>query len=106
MSIALQDAGIELSLGGDENAIDLFNCHAASTKVGDSSECEAVRRLVANAVKLEGQKKNPKMGLMCANKGQMGHLASGTGVTESIFALQSMLTGRVPGLVNFDIGWS
>ena len=46
------------------------------------------------------------MGLMCANKGQMGHLASGTGVTESIFALQSMLTGRVPALVNFDIGWS
>ena len=43
---------------------------------------------------------------MCANKGQIGHLLAGAGVTESVFALQSMLTGRVPGLMNFDIGWS
>ena len=54
MSMALQDAGVDLAAGGDENAIDLFNCHAASTKAGDSSECEAIRRLVANTIKLEG----------------------------------------------------
>lgn len=106
MNIALKEAGVDLVANGDENAIDLFNCHAASTKTGDSSEGEAIRRLLDPVKKLEGMTKNPKMGLMCANKGQIGHLFSGAGVVESVFALQSMMTGRVPGLLNFDIGWS
>ena len=43
MLMALQDAGIDIEKGGDENCIDMFNCHATSTPKGDSSEAEAIK---------------------------------------------------------------
>jgi len=46
MQNALDDAGIDLSKGGDRNCVDMFNCHATSTQKGDPSEAQAIKDLL------------------------------------------------------------
>lgn len=106
MLMALQDAGVDIEKGGDENCIDLINCHATSTPKGDASEAEAIRLLLQRAVKTSDQAKDPKSALITANKGHVGHMVAGAGLTESAFAIQSMVTGRVPLIRNLALGWN
>ena len=44
--------------------------------------------------------------MITANKGNIGHMVAGAGLTESAFAIQSMITGRVPAIRNLSLGWN
>lgn len=102
MLMALQDANIDIAKGGDENAIDMINCHATSTPKGDASEMEALNGILARMSVNEGQKKDPRKALITATKGNTAHLVAGTAITESAFAIKSMVTGKVPAIRNLD----
>jgi 3-oxoacyl-[acyl-carrier-protein] synthase II len=78
---ALRKAGI---LG---SKIDFVNAHGTSTPVGDIIEYNTMVSLTPNAV-------------MVSNKGQIGHMMSGAGIVETIYTLQSMRDGMVPGNAN------
>ena len=90
---ALEQAGIDIEKGGDENYIDMFNCHATSTPKGDASEANCIKEILSKAKRIEGQESNPKYTVISANKGNIGHMVAGAAMTESIFAMQSFKTG-------------
>ena len=46
MKSALLESGIDIDQGGDENIIDLINCHATSTPKGDYSEADCILNLI------------------------------------------------------------
>lgn len=78
---AVRKAGIEM------NQIDFINAHATSTPIGDQVEYDAMVKLLPNTH-------------MVSNKGQIGHTMSASGLIETIYTLQSMIAGTVPGNSN------
>ncbi len=70
--------------------IDVVNAHAASTKVGDQVECDALQAVFHH---------NPPP--VCANKSLIGHAMGASSVIESIFALLGMRDGVVPPTINY-----
>lgn len=84
----MQDALIDASLvPGDIAAI---NAHAASTKVGDKVEYDALKAVF-------GAHLPP----VCANKSLIGHAMGASSAIESIFALQGMAENIVPPTINY-----
>jgi len=81
---AISDAGI---IPAD---IDVVNGHAASTKVGDQVEYDAMKAVF-------GEDLPP----VCANKSLIGHAMGASSVIETIFALQGMEEGIVPPTINY-----
>ena len=69
--------------------IDAVNAHAASTKVGDQVEADALREIF-------GQKMPP----VSANKSQLGHAMGATSAVESILALEGMRRGVLLPTIN------
>ena len=70
--------------------IDAVNAHAASTKVGDKVEADAL-----NAV--FGKKVPP----VSANKSQTGHAMGASSAIESIFAMKGMMEGVLLPTINY-----
>ena len=70
--------------------IDVVNAHAASTKVGDQVECDALQAVFHH-----------ELPPVCANKSLIGHAMGASSVIESIFALQGMRDGVVPPTINY-----
>ena len=81
---AVIDAGLE---PGD---IDAVNAHAASTRVGDKVEFDALCSLF-------GKNLTP----VCANKSLIGHCMGASSVIESIFAIQGMQDALLPPTINY-----
>lgn len=81
---AISDAGI---IPAD---IAVVNGHAASTKVGDQVEYDALKAVFGD-----------KMAPVCANKSLIGHAMGASSVIETIFALQAMESGMVPPTINY-----
>jgi len=81
---AISDAGI---IPAD---IDVVNAHAASTRVGDQVEYDALKAIFGD-----------DMPPVCANKSLIGHAMGASSVIESIFALQGMEEGIVPPTINY-----
>jgi 3-oxoacyl-[acyl-carrier-protein] synthase II len=69
--------------------IDAVNAHAASTKVGDQVEAEALREIF-------GQRIPP----VSANKSQLGHAMGATSAVESILALEGLRRGVLLPTIN------
>jgi 3-oxoacyl-[acyl-carrier-protein] synthase II len=69
--------------------IDAVNAHAASTKVGDQVEAEALREIFAGPV--------PPVS---ANKSQLGHAMGATSAIESILAIEGMQRGVLLPTIN------
>lgn len=84
MEDALNHAGVQ------PEDIDVVNGHAASTRVGDQVEFEALERVF---------KKN--MPPVCANKSLIGHAMGASSAIETIFALKGMEEGIVPPTINY-----
>ncbi|OQX14231.1 MAG: 3-oxoacyl-ACP synthase [Desulfobulbaceae bacterium A2] len=84
MEDALTDAGIG---PGD---IDLVNAHAASTKVGDQVEYDALRSVFGAGL--------PPV---TANKSLIGHAMGASSVIESIFAFEGLRQGLAPPTINY-----
>jgi 3-oxoacyl-[acyl-carrier-protein] synthase II len=83
ISGSLRHAGITPS------EIDAVNAHAASTKVGDQVEADALREVF-------GKKIPP----VSANKSQMGHAMGATSAIESILAIEGMRHGLLLPTIN------
>ena len=83
MDESIQDAGIKPS---DIHAI---NAHAASTKVGDKVEYDAIKQVFKNSP--------PPVS---ANKSLIGHAMGASSAIESIFAFQGMMKDTLPPTIN------
>jgi 3-oxoacyl-[acyl-carrier-protein] synthase II len=81
---SIRDAGIG---PGD---IDAVNAHAASTRVGDRVEGDALRAVFG-----------PRMPPVSANKSQIGHAMGASSAIESIFALMGMTRDTLLPTINY-----
>jgi 3-oxoacyl-[acyl-carrier-protein] synthase II len=70
--------------------IDAVNAHAASTKVGDKVEHEALKAIFGDAL--------PPVS---ANKSLIGHAMGASSAIETIFALQGMTESVLPPTINY-----
>ena len=84
MAESIDNAGI---LSHD---IDVVNAHAASTKVGDQVECQALKAVFGKAI--------PPV---TANKSLIGHAMGASSAIESILAMEGMIGGVVPPTINY-----
>lgn len=85
MENAMADAGITPA------EVAAINAHAASTKVGDKVEYDAITALF-------GKKPPP----VSANKSLIGHPMGASSVIESIFSFQGMRDGILPPTINYQ----
>jgi len=69
--------------------IDAVNAHAASTKVGDQVEADALKAVFG-----------PKVPPVTANKSQLGHAMGATSAVESVLALEGMGRGVLLPTIN------
>jgi 3-oxoacyl-[acyl-carrier-protein] synthase II len=81
---SLVDAGI-----GPET-IDAVNAHAASTRVGDKIEHQALKEIFGR-----------RMPPVSANKSLIGHAMGASSAIESIFAIEGMLSGILAPTINY-----
>lgn len=84
MEEAVADAGLQ------PTDIAAVNAHAASTKVGDKTEYEALRAIF-------GEKIPP----VSANKSLIGHAMGASSALETILALKGMEDGVLPPTINY-----
>ncbi len=85
----MQNALADASLApGDIAAI---NAHAASTRVGDKVEHQALRAIFGD-----------KLPPVSANKSLIGHAMGASSVIETIFALQGMQENILPPTINYQ----
>jgi 3-oxoacyl-[acyl-carrier-protein] synthase II len=82
------DALTDASLKPEDIAA--VNAHAASTKVGDKIEHEALQAV------FEG-----KLPPVCANKSLIGHAMGASSIIETIFALRGMEESILPPTINY-----
>lgn len=68
-----------------------INAHAASTRVGDKVEYDAIQAVFGKSL--------PPV---CANKSLIGHAMGASSVIESIFSLQGMRDGMLPPTINYQ----
>ncbi|MEW6666888.1 MAG: beta-ketoacyl-[acyl-carrier-protein] synthase family protein [Thermodesulfobacteriota bacterium] len=80
----IEDSGIS------SHDVDAVNAHAASTKIGDRVEHDALRAVFGDAV--------PPVS---ANKSLTGHAMGASSAMESILAMQGMLNGVLPPTINY-----
>jgi 3-oxoacyl-[acyl-carrier-protein] synthase II len=81
---AIDNAGIT------SHDVALVNAHAASTKVGDKVEYDALKAVFGD-----------KLPPVSANKSLIGHAMGASSAIESIFAMEGMLTSMVPPTINY-----
>jgi 3-oxoacyl-[acyl-carrier-protein] synthase II len=84
MAQALASAGIGPA------AVDAVNAHAASTKVGDRVEVEALRDLF-------GERLPP----LTANKSLFGHAMGASSALETVLAIEGLLADTLPPTINY-----
>ncbi len=84
MAEAINDAAIS------PQDIDVVNAHAASTKVGDKVEYDALKAVF-----------HESLPPVCANKSLIGHAMGASSVIETIFALKGLQEGLVPPTINY-----
>ena len=85
MQEAVADAGLTAA------DIDAVNAHAASTRVGDQVEYDALRTVFGD-----------KLPPVCANKSLIGHAMGASSVIETVFALQGMQEDILPPTINYS----
>lgn len=70
--------------------VDAVNAHAASTRVGDKVEFDALSSIFGDGL--------PPV---TANKSLIGHAMGASSAIESIFAIKGLLDGRLPPTINY-----
>ena len=84
ISESIENAGIK------PHDIDAINAHAASTRVGDKIESEALKKVFGDHI--------PPVS---ANKSQIGHAMGASSAIESIFAMKGMLCDTLLPTINY-----
>jgi 3-oxoacyl-[acyl-carrier-protein] synthase II len=77
--------------GISPGTVDAVNAHAASTRVGDKVEYDALQSVFG-----------PKLPPVTANKSLFGHAMGASSAIESIFTFQGMLGGMLPPTINYQ----
>ncbi len=87
MALAVEDGGIKPA------DVDHINAHGTSTQLNDIMETRAIKSAFGeHAYNIA----------ICANKSQTGHLLGAAGGMESVFTVQALCTGWVPGTINYE----
>jgi 3-oxoacyl-[acyl-carrier-protein] synthase II len=81
---SIQHSGLE------PQDIDAVNAHAASTKVGDKVEADALREVFQG-----------KIPPVSANKSQIGHAMGASSAVESVFAMEGLLRNTLLPTINY-----
>ena len=84
ISAAIDNAGIT------SHDVALVNAHAASTRVGDRVEYQALKSVFGD-----------ELPPVSANKSLIGHAMGASSAIESIFAMEGMLARKVPPTINY-----
>jgi 3-oxoacyl-[acyl-carrier-protein] synthase II len=85
----MQDAVSNAGISPED--IDVVNAHAASTKVGDQVECDALKSVFGG-----------KLPPVSANKSMIGHAMGASSAIETIFGLEGMKRGAILPTINYD----
>ncbi len=85
MSEAIKQAGVK------PTDISAVNAHAASTKVGDRTEADALAEVF-----------NGRIPPVSANKSQIGHCMGASSAIESIFAMEGMVADTLLPTINYQ----
>jgi len=88
VSQCIQDALTSACIGPE--TVDVVNAHAASTKIGDLVEFEALERVFKG-----------KVPPVTANKSLIGHAMGASSAIETIYALRAMEEEVVPPTINY-----
>lgn len=95
--VRVADTIVEAMLTPDGKAVfmkpDVFWAHATSTQIGDLNESRAFRLAFG---------KHADDILVTAIKSRIGHTLGGAGIVNFNLAIQSMLEGKVPSILNLD----
>ncbi|KAK0406688.1 hypothetical protein QR680_018734 [Steinernema hermaphroditum] len=75
----------------DPNEVGYIECHATGTKIGDSLELEAIKRVYKDRV--------PRLGSVKAN---IGHGFAGAGMASLAKSLKMFKTGLIPPQINLE----
>ncbi|KAM0515255.1 hypothetical protein ACHAPE_006212 [Trichoderma viride] len=92
MKKALKSAGIKPS------QVDYVNAHATSTKVGDTAEAAAIKRIMLGE---EGVSSESQV-TVSSTKGSIGHLLGAAGAIEALFCILAIHEGIVPATLNLQ----
>jgi beta-ketoacyl-acyl-carrier-protein synthase II len=85
--LALQAAGI------NRDEVDYINAHGTATELNDVSETRAIKSVFGErAAKLP----------VSSTKSMTGHMMGATGALETIFCVQTILTGLVPPTIHYQ----
>ena len=87
MQMAIEDAGLEI------HDIDYINAHGTSTPTGDPLESIAIEGLFGE---------HAKNIWISSTKSVTGHLLGAAGALESVFAILSLNSGRIPPTMNLE----
>ncbi len=83
---ALNDAGIR------EQEVDLINCHATSTPLGDMAELRAIKEIFSSREKIA----------INATKSMIGHALGGAGGLEAVATAMGIYTGTIHPTINLE----
>ncbi len=87
MSWALEDAGVT------PDEVDYINAHGTSTKINDSAETHAIKKMFG-----EQAYRIP----VSATKSMIGHAFGAAGALESVACLEAMRHGVIPPTINYE----
>jgi len=88
MRLALEDAGIA------PEDVDYINAHGTSTRMNDSCESAAIRRIFAD---------DPLRVRVSSTKSMTGHLLGASAAVEAVITAQAVEKGFVPPTVNYRV---
>ena len=89
MEIALRDAGVE-----DRTTVDYINAHGTSTKLNDTMETTAIKRVF-------GEEQAKKINIS-STKPFHGHCLGATGAIEAAITALAISEGFVPATINYE----
>lgn len=87
MALALRDAGISPS------EVDYINAHGTSTRLNDTLETVAIKKVFGE---------HARTVMVSSNKSMIGHLWGAAGAVEAVFTVLALYQGMIPPTINYE----
>lgn len=88
-----QMLALKRAYAGNDSRVDYLECHATGTPVGDQVELNSIEQFFGH---------NDRLPLIGANKGNVGHMLTASGMASLIKVLQSMRHGVIPATIGLE----